>query len=79
MKFDHTERFPAHDFLQGGFTCQTSRTNNQGDTGTFKVCYVGYFGIPCLHTCRRHISVIHITYEDIQSSSYENQPVEKGR
>ena len=46
MKSDHTRIFPAHDFLQVGFTLKTSRTNNKGDIGTFKVCYVGYFGSP---------------------------------
>ena len=39
-------RFPAHDYLQVGFTLQTSRTNNKGDISTFKVRYVGYFGTP---------------------------------
>ena len=28
VKSDHIKRFPAHDFLSGGFTLQTSRTNN---------------------------------------------------
>ena len=46
VKSDYIKRFPAHDFLQVGFTCQTSRTNNKGDIGTFKVCSMGYFGIP---------------------------------
>ena len=45
-KYDHIRRFPAHDFLYVGFTCQTSRTNNKGDIGTFKVRYVVYFGTP---------------------------------
>ena len=27
---DHITRLPANDFLQVGFTCQTSRTNNKG-------------------------------------------------
>ena len=62
-----------------------------GDIGTFKVRYVGYFGTPWMtlnyepqcqmagrlqRTC---ISVVRITYEEIQRSTYENQPVEKGR
>ena len=44
VKFDHIKRFPAHDLLWAGFTLETSRTNNKGDTGTFIVRYVGYFG-----------------------------------
>ena len=39
-------RFPAHDFLWLASHCQTSRTNNKGDTGTFKVHHMGYFGTP---------------------------------
>ena len=46
VKSDHIRRFAAHDFLQVRFTLQTSRTNNKGDIGTFKVRYVGYFGTP---------------------------------
>ena len=46
VKSAHIKRFPAHDFLQVGFTFQTSRTNDKGDIGTFKVHYVGYFAIP---------------------------------
>ena len=45
-KSDHIRSFPAHDFLLVGLTSQTSRTNNKGDIGTFKVCYMGHFGIP---------------------------------
>ena len=60
-----------------------------GDIDIFKVHYVGYFGTPWMtlnlelqgqmsarlqRTC---ISVINITYEEIQPSTYENQPVEK--
>ena len=29
IKSDHIRRFPAHDFLQVGFTLQTSKTNNK--------------------------------------------------
>ena len=36
VKSDHIRRFAAHDFLEVGFTLQTSRTNNKGDRGTFK-------------------------------------------
>ena len=32
-------RLPAHDFLQGGFTLQTSRTNNKQVISTFKFVY----------------------------------------
>ena len=54
---------------------------NKGDIGTFKDRYMGYFGIPWMtlneerqgqmsaslqRTC---ISVIHITYEEIQPST----------
>ena len=45
VKSDHI-RFPANDFLLVGFTSQNSGTNNKGDIGTFKVCYVGHFGTP---------------------------------
>ena len=40
VKSDHIRRLQA----QVGFTCQTSRTNNKGDIGTFKVHFMGYFG-----------------------------------
>ena len=46
VKSYNIRRFPAKDFLQVGFTLQTSRTNNKGDIGTLKVCYMGYFGTP---------------------------------
>ena len=70
---------------------QTSRTNNKGDISTFKVRYVDYFGTPWMtlnyelqvqmsaRMERTYIFVIHITYEDIQPSTYEKQPVEKCR
>ena len=91
VKSDHIRRFPAHDFLQVGFTCQTTRSNNKGDIGTYKFRYMGYF-VPLWVTLneelqghlsaflkRTYIYVIHMTYEEIQSSSYDKQPVEKGR
>ena len=39
VKSDHSKRFPAHEFLQVGYTFQTSRTNNKQDIGTFKFGY----------------------------------------
>ena len=48
VKSVNIRRFPAYDILQVGFTMQISRTNNKGDVGTFKVCYVGYFGTPLM-------------------------------
>ena len=42
VKSDHTKRFPAHDFLDFGFSFQSSRTNTKRDISTFK------FGYPCL-------------------------------
>ena len=42
VKSDNIRRFTAHDFLQVGFTLQTSRTNNKQVISTFK------FGYPCL-------------------------------
>ena len=42
VKSDHIRRFPAHDFLQGGFILQTSKTNNKQVISTFK------FGYPCM-------------------------------
>ena len=44
VKSDHIRRFAAYD-LQVGLALQISRTN-KGDIGTFKVCYMGYFGTP---------------------------------
>ena len=35
----HIRRFPAQDFLQAGFTLQTSRTNNKQVISTFKFLY----------------------------------------
>ena len=46
VKSEHIRRFPAHDFLEVGFTLQTSRTNNKQVISTFK------FGYPRL-TLRR--------------------------
>ena len=55
------------------------------------VCYMGYFGILWMtlnekpqgqmsaRLQRTSIYVIHITYEEIQPSTYDNQPVEEGR
>ena len=37
MKSDLIRRFLAHDFLQVGFTLQTSRTNNKHVISTFRV------------------------------------------
>ena len=82
VKSDHMKRFPTHDFLQVGFTLQTSRTYNKGDIGTFKSSPCGVlwsFKIKCLQGCTGHISVIHITYEEIQPSTYEIRPAERGR
>ena len=42
VKSDHITRLPAHDFLEVGFTLQTSRTNNKRVISTFK------FGCPRL-------------------------------
>ena len=42
VKSDHIKRFPANDFLQVGFTLQTSGTNNKRVISTFR------FGYPCL-------------------------------
>ena len=39
VKSDHIRRLPAHDFLEVGFTCQTSKTNNKGGTSIFKFNY----------------------------------------
>ena len=39
IKSDNIRRFPAHDFLQVGFTLQTSRTNNKQAISTFKFGY----------------------------------------
>ena len=35
---DHIKRFPAHDFLEVGFTYQTSMAKNKQFVGTFKFC-----------------------------------------
>ena len=43
VKSVHTRKFAVHDFLLVDFTLQTSRNNNKGDIGTFKVRFVGYF------------------------------------
>ena len=43
---DNIRRYVAPDLLKVGFTLQTSRTNNKGDIGTFKVRNVGHFGTP---------------------------------
>ena len=37
------------------------------------------FKVKCPHAWRGNIFVIRITFEEIQSSSYENQPVGKDR
>ena len=91
IKSELIRRFLSHDFRYISFTLQTSRTNNKGDTDTSKVCYLGYFGILWMNLNEgfqgqmserlqgTHISVIHITYEEIQPSGYENQSVPKGR
>ena len=42
VKFDHTRRFPAHDFLYVGIPSQSCRTNNKRVISTFK------FGYACL-------------------------------
>ena len=39
VKSDHTERFPAHDFLDFGLPFQSSRTNNKRVISTFKFGY----------------------------------------
>ena len=39
VKSDHIKRFPAHDFLEVGFTLQTSGTNNKRAISTFKFGY----------------------------------------
>ena len=39
VKSDHIKRFSAHDFLQVGFTLQTSRINNKRVISTFKFGY----------------------------------------
>ena len=39
IKSDHIRRFLAHDFLQVGFTFQTSRTNNKQVISTFNLSY----------------------------------------
>ena len=36
---EHTKRFSSHDFLEVGFTLQTSRTNNKQVISTFKFAY----------------------------------------
>ena len=36
---DHTERFPAHDFLDFGLPFQSCRTNNKRVISTFKFGY----------------------------------------
>ena len=36
VKSEHIKRFPAHDFLEVGFTFQTSKTNNKQVISTFK-------------------------------------------
>ena len=35
------------------------------------------FKVKCLQGCRGHVYLLYITYEEIQPSTYENQPVEK--
>ena len=35
VKFDHTKRFPAYDFLHVGLPFETSRTNNKRVISTF--------------------------------------------
>ena len=47
VKSDHTERFPAHDFLYVGLPSQTSRINNKRVISTFK------FGYPRTDNIRR--------------------------
>ena len=37
VKFDRIKRFARHDFLQGDYTSQTSRTNNKHIIATFKM------------------------------------------
>ena len=37
VKSDNIRRFPVHDFLQVGFTLQTSRINNNQVISTFKI------------------------------------------
>ena len=39
VKSDHSNRFPAHDFLYVGLPSQTSRTNNKRVISTFKLGY----------------------------------------
>ena len=39
VKYDHTKRFPAHDFLYVGITSQASRTNNKRVISTYKFGY----------------------------------------
>ena len=39
VKFDHTRRFPAHDFLYVGLPSQTSRINNKWVISTFNFGY----------------------------------------
>ena len=93
VKSDKIRRFAAHDFLYVGFTLKNSRTNNKGDIRTFKVRYVGYFGTLWMtlyqHTSRSNVCKVvkdmyicytyHHIYEEIQTSTYEKQPVEKCR
>ena len=37
VKSNHIKRFPAHNFLNVGFTLQTSMTNNRHVISTFKL------------------------------------------
>ena len=42
VKYDHTRRFPAHDFLYAGIPSQTCRTNNKRAITTFKLGYAHF-------------------------------------
>ena len=45
VKTDQIRRFPANDFLKAGLYTKPLGPII-GDIGTFKVCYMGYFGTP---------------------------------